>query len=1358
MTASSSSPHRAVMDTSRTIALVVGSVVAGTAFGLALAPYFRVTSSSLSSLVFGRKKDDSGETEALLSAAAAKPYVPPKELVDVVESLPVVQRLKSIVPPLEHVTFRPLLTDLIKDDRVNKTSRAEDPAAFTDQFIRGRTLYGPGRIEYSFGMLSREEKTMVKVCKLGSSICGHKGLVHGGMISALFDDFFGAIFFANAEQEYSGFTANLSIDYRFPVPAPSTVVFICWIERIDGRKVFLRGEMRSAEAYPSKNGAVHPSAVAASAGERWGEPGSIKFADATSLYIIPKDQYERPEQPIPTEDNSIPTPVANDDDLLVTVFTGEVGGAGNETVVTRQLPQPVGDAMGNAAQLPKAVDGILLPGAENQTTGTLPSDVIAAMAGFARPRVLNGTNVRAHLDNFMFFWGGLAYNARKGLRGTFGLPDGLIPPEGGVDGAAAVRLYSTMTSALISASQLPNATQTVMTLIKANIRAEALNVPITANLDLDGLNTALNGNYTLPLLNATEWVPQETSPNGNLTKSLTLLSANLEAVVQYSLNQRDAVAFMPVDTLRSQATELESRLSSLRASFVAPRSTGSGSTVTFSLRPDLLSFRASSLDAVATTLQSARSAVITANYAGTVTVMLSGGQIDEYFRNAESIAVLWDPVEAVSQAMKARAEAFAGVALVDFSDDLEFKANISRIVMEATFGNASEYVRNLFERGDAQGLSKALPATAGDICALPQASEATPNVTALMRTPYAYAPKFFHYRKQDCMDVDGGLVKFGADVGIVHPDLGNVSASLGPMVNDFRFDLLSGLLAGYEVPTDLKTNRFYYYFYRPPASEILSEDAKVLYGDPFTPRIQALRAFPARTTVAPFVTLDFRPSATSVNQIVSDLASYFAVSSVSASNLPCPLVQAADGRSVITWGDVRQTSFVQALNTALTAGNDLSGTVSNVSTSLDVIRSSQNNITNGFDIIASLASSIPDSYDGVQKIVENFSDAASTNLTRSIEAVRARIISQIGIGQQALEAFLPCKPLALDSQVYEQYLCGSVVKIGPSAETVTQKARSVAPDNLNETGYNIEDVPDYNWNETPQRWRNWDQTRTQEEETLYQDRGWNLEAYKSPYGDTMWTGEPQMPDQAGYIPYSQTWPSPSAEPQYPETWNWEASAGAAVMSPGFTDTPNYGTEQADYAEDTLSVSSEDLDNPAELERKIFTAINEGNRDALQNIFSKFPSSTEILSLLLTTTYPNTEGTYHHDPEVLSDACELLGDSLEHLNGIQIACILGDEEIASDILEFVYRVTEEIEARKVLYEFMGRVWGNGNTVLHLASFLGMSDLVKRLIELGANPNKKNERNYKPVDCADDDLTRNIEACALPAPDELENRRP
>ena len=90
--------------------------------------------------------------------------------------------------------------------------------------------------------------------------------------------------------------------------------------------------------------------------------------------------------------------------------------------------------------------------------------------------------------------------------------------------------------------------------------------------------------------------------------------------------------------------------------------------------------------------------------------------------------------------------------------------------------------------------------------------------------------------------------------------------------------------------------------------------------------------------------------------------------------------------------------------------------------------------------------------------------------------------------------------------------------------------------------------------------------------------------------------------------------------------------------------------------------------------------------------------------------------------------------------LHIACILGEDEIASDILEFVVYITDEIHSKKILFEFIGRVWGDGNTVLHLVSFQGMSKLVRRLLELGANPNKKNSRHYRPVDCADDDETR------------------
>ena len=67
-----------------------------------------------------------------------------------------------------------------------------------------------------------------------------------------------------------------------------------------------------------------------------------------------------------------------------------------------------------------------------------------------------------------------------------------------------------------------------------------------------------------------------------------------------------------------------------------------------------------------------------------------------------------------------------------------------------------------------------------------------------------------------------------------------------------------------------------------------------------------------------------------------------------------------------------------------------------------------------------------------------------------------------------------------------------------------------------------------------------------------------------------------------------------------------------------------------------------IDDPSGLERTIFTAINEGDRDRLLAVFEFHPSSTEILQMLLTTSYPNRDGFYKHDPDVIQDAHELLG--------------------------------------------------------------------------------------------------------------------
>ena len=114
------------------------------------------------------------------------------------------------------------------------------------------------------------------VYQLGCALCGHRGLIHGGIIAMGFDDLFGTCYFRkrprvdHANNYGPGFTANLDVNYRRPMPCDrGEVVFVAKIDRVEGRKVWLSGEAYSAD-------------------------GKVKFADSTALFIATR---KRPQPP-----------------------------------------------------------------------------------------------------------------------------------------------------------------------------------------------------------------------------------------------------------------------------------------------------------------------------------------------------------------------------------------------------------------------------------------------------------------------------------------------------------------------------------------------------------------------------------------------------------------------------------------------------------------------------------------------------------------------------------------------------------------------------------------------------------------------------------------------------------------------------------------------------------------------------------------------------------------------------------------------------------------------------------------------------------------------------------------------------
>jgi len=92
----------------------------------------------------------------------------------------------------------------------------------------------------SYGLsITQEGDRAVGRVVLNETAEGAAGLAHGGVISGIWDEVLAA---ANAVRQTGGPTASLTIRYRKPTHLHESLVYTAWVERIDARKVLVRGE------------------------------------------------------------------------------------------------------------------------------------------------------------------------------------------------------------------------------------------------------------------------------------------------------------------------------------------------------------------------------------------------------------------------------------------------------------------------------------------------------------------------------------------------------------------------------------------------------------------------------------------------------------------------------------------------------------------------------------------------------------------------------------------------------------------------------------------------------------------------------------------------------------------------------------------------------------------------------------------------------------------------------------------------------------------------------------------------------------------------------------------------------------
>ncbi|OUM66472.1 hypothetical protein PIROE2DRAFT_6310 [Piromyces sp. E2] len=108
-----------------------------------------------------------------------------------------------------------------------------------------------------------------------------------------------------------------------------------------------------------------------------------------------------------------------------------------------------------------------------------------------------------------------------------------------------------------------------------------------------------------------------------------------------------------------------------------------------------------------------------------------------------------------------------------------------------------------------------------------------------------------------------------------------------------------------------------------------------------------------------------------------------------------------------------------------------------------------------------------------------------------------------------------------------------------------------------------------------------------------------------------------------------------------------------------------------------------------------------------------------------------------DEDIGNEAKEMLGNDMTGMNAIQIGLMSLDIEDENVKVEVRKKIIEElIQALPQKIDLSTYKWGNDNTTLHLASFLGERSIINKILNKGEDPSYKNGLGKTSIDVAVD----------------------
>lgn len=111
----------------------------------------------------------------------------------------------------------------------------------TKNFIRCASEFP--KFDYEL-FLNKESQSLSVVIYFGTHVEGPPEMVHGGAIATMIDACFGILLW---RLDMYCVTVNLNVNYKKFIPLNTEVQFHGCVEKVEGRKIYVKGEIRSLD-------------------------------------------------------------------------------------------------------------------------------------------------------------------------------------------------------------------------------------------------------------------------------------------------------------------------------------------------------------------------------------------------------------------------------------------------------------------------------------------------------------------------------------------------------------------------------------------------------------------------------------------------------------------------------------------------------------------------------------------------------------------------------------------------------------------------------------------------------------------------------------------------------------------------------------------------------------------------------------------------------------------------------------------------------------------------------------------------------------------------------------------------------